>query len=71
MENLKQCTDENAPKSRNMVVTGDMSKVQAECKGFKCAPPLETGGMQNHCCWCVLYNQPNFTNVKSLLEVSF
>ena len=47
---------------------GDMSKVRAECKGFKCVPPSEIGGTQNCCCRCILYNEPDFTNVKSLLE---
>lgn len=47
---------------------GDMSKVRAECKGFKCAPPLEIEAVQNCCCRRILYNQPDFTNVKSLLE---
>jgi hypothetical protein len=47
---------------------GDMSKVRAECKGFKCAPPSEIGGTQNCCCRRILYNEPDFTNVKSLLE---
>lgn len=47
---------------------GDMSKVRAECKGFKCAPPSEIEAVQNCCCRRILYNQPDFTNVKSLLE---
>jgi hypothetical protein len=42
---------------------GDMSKMQAECKGFKCAP-----GGTNCCCRRILYNQPDFANVDSLLE---
>ena len=42
---------------------GDMSKTRAECKGFKCAPGATT------CCCCrILYNQPDFANVDSLLE---
>ena len=44
---------------------GDMSKVHAECKDFKCAPGAST------CCCCqILYNQPDFANVPSLLEVT-
>ena len=38
-----------------------------KCKGFKCTP-LEIGAVQNCCCRRILYNQPDFTNVKSLLE---
>ena len=39
------------------------SKLQAECKDFKCAPSA------THCC-CrrVLFNQPDFVNVESQLE---
>ena len=42
---------------------GDMSKTRAECKGFKCAP-----GATACCCHHILYNQPDFANVDSLLE---
>ena len=42
---------------------GNMSKMRAECKGFKCAP-----GPTNCCCHHILYNQPDFTNVDSLLK---
>ena len=42
---------------------GDMSNVRAECKGFKCAP-----GAQTCCCRRILFNQPNFANVESVLE---
>ncbi len=42
---------------------GDMSKVRAECKDFKCAPGLTTC-----CCRRILYNQPDFVAVESLLE---
>lgn len=39
------------------------SKLRAECKGYKCAPG------QNACCARrVLFNQPDFVEVKSLLE---
>ncbi len=43
----------------------DMSKVRAECKDFKCVP-----GATDCCCRRILYNQPNFTNVPSLLETT-
>ena len=39
------------------------SKLKTECKGFKCAP-----GQTNCCVRRVLYNQPDFIQVKSLLE---
>ncbi|PPQ85514.1 hypothetical protein CVT25_006561, partial [Psilocybe cyanescens] len=42
-----------------------MSKVRAECKSFKCAPKAE-----NCCCRCILFNQPDFLNVKSALEMA-
>lgn len=42
---------------------GDMSNVRAECKGFKCAP-----GVQTCCCRRILFNQPDFANVESVLE---
>jgi hypothetical protein len=42
---------------------GNMSKMHAECKGFKCAL-----GVTNCCCCRILYNQPDFANVDSLLE---
>jgi len=39
------------------------SKLHAECKNFKCAPPAID------CCCCrVLYNQPDFTHVPTILE---
>ena len=41
----------------------NMSKVRTECKGFKCLP-----GATSCCCCCILYNQPNFANVPSILE---
>jgi transposase len=44
---------------------GDMSKVRAECKEFKCAP-----GATDCCCRRILYNQPDFANVPSLLEIT-
>ena len=44
---------------------GDMSKVRAECKNFKCIP-----GATNCCCRRILFNQPDFANVPSLLEIT-
>ena len=44
---------------------GDMSKICAECKDFKCAP-----GATSCCCRRILYRQPNFINVSSLLEMT-
>jgi len=42
---------------------GNMSKVRAECKGFKCKP-----GATRCCCRRILYNQPDFADAESLLE---
>lgn len=42
---------------------GDMSKVRAECKGFKCKP-----GNKECCCRRILYEQPDFAHVDSLLQ---
>ena len=42
---------------------GDMSKLRAECKGFKCKP-----GATTCCCRRILYNQPDFAEGESLLE---
>jgi hypothetical protein len=36
---------------------------RAECEGFKCLP-----GATDCCCCRILYNQPDFVNVESLLE---
>ena len=44
---------------------GDMSKVWAECDHIKCAP-----GSTNCCCCQILYNEPDFINVESLLEIT-
>ena len=41
---------------------GDMSKVPAQCKGFKCKPG------ETMCCRRILYNQPDFAEGESLLE---
>jgi hypothetical protein len=35
----------------------------AECNQFKCAP-----GATDCCCRCILFNEPDFVNVASLLE---
>jgi hypothetical protein len=42
---------------------GNMSKIHAECTGFKCDPEVS-----QCCCWRILYNEPDFMNVKSLLQ---
>ena len=42
------------------------SKLQAQCKDFKCPK----GVTSCCCCWWVLYNQPDFVQVKSLLETT-
>jgi len=39
------------------------AKLCAECKGFKCMPPTI-----NCCCCRVLYNQPDFVHVTTILE---
>jgi hypothetical protein len=45
---------------------GDMSKVRAECKpNFTCKP-----GIPNCCCRRMLYNEADFVNVKSTLELA-
>jgi hypothetical protein len=41
----------------------DASKKLAECKGFKCRD-----ANADCCCRRILYNQPDFVNVESLLE---
>lgn len=46
---------------RNLIPQG--SKLKAECKNFKCQP-----GATDCCCRRILYNQPDFVNVESLLE---
>lgn len=43
------------------------SKLRAECKNFKCA---DTGPDVKCCCQRVLYNQPDFVQVESLLEAA-
>ena len=43
---------------------GDMSKVPASCKNFKCKP-----GETHCCCRQILYNQPDFAE-ESLLETN-
>src|SRR5260370_37722890 len=39
---------------------GEISKVRAECKGFKCKP-----GETRCCCHRILYNQPDFADAES------
>jgi hypothetical protein len=44
----------------------DVSNVRAECKpNFSCKP-----GAQRCCCRRMLYNEPDFTNIKSTLELA-
>lgn len=53
----------------------NMSRLRPECKGFKCLPPPagtppDEFYTQNPCCLrCLLYHQPDFTVVKSILEM--
>jgi hypothetical protein len=43
----------------------DASNLRVECKSFKCAPKAQA------CCCCrLLYNQPDFANVESILETT-
>jgi hypothetical protein len=42
----------------------DVSKVRAECPKFQCKK-----GVDRCCCRRMLYNEPDFVNVKSLLEI--
>jgi transposase len=41
----------------------DARNLRAECKNFKCAPNAQTC-----CCRRLLYNQPDFANVETILE---
>lgn len=43
----------------------DVSKVRAECPKFQCEK-----GVNRCCCRRMLYNEPDFVNVKSLLEIA-
>jgi hypothetical protein len=43
----------------------DASSLLAECKGFKCLP-----NAHGCCCRRILYNQPDFANVESILETT-
>ncbi|KAF8833299.1 hypothetical protein BDN67DRAFT_992864 [Paxillus ammoniavirescens] len=44
---------------------GDIKKVHAECPKFACDPKID------HCCCCrLLYNEPDFVNVKSNLKLT-
>ena len=40
--------------------------IRTECKNFKCADPDDPDAQC--CCRRILYNQPDFSNVKSILE---
>jgi hypothetical protein len=40
--------------------------LHAECKGFKCAPPA-----LDCCCRRLLYNQPDFAHIDTILEATF
>ncbi|KAF8161627.1 hypothetical protein B0H34DRAFT_796383 [Crassisporium funariophilum] len=43
----------------------DMQNLRAECKGFKCGPNAQTC-----CCRRILYNQPDFADVETILETT-
>src|SRR6266540_1544157 len=43
----------------------NMAQIRAECKGFKCPP-----GATSCCCHRILYNQYDFTNIASILELT-
>ena len=47
----------------------EAAKLHAECKKFKCLKPTD-GSVANCCCCQVLYNQPDFIAVESLLETT-
>ena len=44
-------------------------KLRAECKNFKCAAPELGTSSQACCCRRLLFNEPDFVNVKSILEL--
>jgi hypothetical protein len=46
------------------------SQLRAECKKFQCPKPSGPDEMAQCCCCRVLYNQPDFTEVESLLEMT-
>ena len=46
------------------------SQLRAECKKFQCPKPSGPNGMAQCCCRRVLYNQPDFREVESLLETT-
>jgi len=46
------------------------SQLRAECKKFQCPKPSGLDGMAQCCCHRVLYDQPNCTEVESLLETT-
>jgi transposase len=43
----------------------DAQKLRAECKGFKCSPPAV-----DCCCRRIMFNQPDFAHVKTILETT-
>jgi hypothetical protein len=45
-------------------------QLRAKCKKFQCPKPSGPNGITQCCCHQVLYNQPNFTEVESLLEMT-
>ncbi|CAL1697595.1 unnamed protein product [Somion occarium] len=45
----------------------DMMKLRAQCKGFKC-PPTRFDRSSPCCCRRLLYNEPDFVSVESILE---
>ena len=61
IDNLRKSKDENLEERGFQ----NMAKVHAECKGFKCVP-----GATSCCCHRILYNQPDFANVPSILELA-
>ena len=45
-------------------------QLRAECKKFQCPKPSGLDGMAQCCCHRVLYDQPDFTEVELLLEMT-
>jgi hypothetical protein len=46
---------------------GDMSKVCAQCEGFKC-PPRDPDSAPECCCRRILFEETDFVNAKSILQ---
>ena len=42
--------------------------LRAECKDFKCKPQ---SGEMACCCHCLLFNEPDFANVRSVLKLHY